>query len=221
MYKVILISIFSSFFFLTSVNAQKYKGQRFKVGAIAGVNLAQIDGDKTFGYRKPGLQAGIQGIAMLNKRHHLSVEFLISQRGAVTSSSEVGDRRLAYTNIRSNYVEIPILFHRALNNNTPWKTELYTGFSVGRLLGMRIEGVNNPSIANPVLQLKDTPSEFKTFEIAYIFGGTFFFNENMGVTLRHTVGINTVFDPTEAQTLLELKPLRNFFFTAGGVYILN
>lgn len=223
MNKIILISIFCSFFFLTSVNAQKYKGQRFKVGAVAALNSAQVDGDKIFGYRKLGVQAGIQGIAMLNKKQYLSMEFMISQRGAVTSTDDVGSRRSAYMTIRSNYVEVPFLYHRALNlsDDKPWGTELYTGLSVGRLLGANIEGVVGGSNPNPIMFLKDRTVELENFEIAYIIGGTFFFNENFGVTLRHTVGLTTFFEPTEIEIGAGLKPLRNLFVTVGGVYILN
>lgn len=220
MYKILLTSLCFSFLFLTSVNAQKYKGQRFKVGAIAGLNIAQIDGDNMFGYRKLGAQVGIQGIAMLTKRQYLSMEFLFSQRGAVTSADDIRLRRMAYTDIRLNYVEIPFLIHSKVGDDKlPWGMEFYTGVAVSRLLGGRIEGVNNPLIVNPVLFLKDRTDEFSTFEIDYVFGGTFFINKNVGVTFRHTFGLNPLFKPLPNDT--ELQEMTSFYFMAGGVYILE
>jgi hypothetical protein len=222
MYKILLITLCCSLFFLTSVNAQKYKGQRFKVGALVAGNASQIDGDKIFGYQKFGAQVGIQGISMLTKTQYVSLEFLFSQRGAVTSSSEVGSRRIAYTNIRMNYVEVPILYNIKLPlGASEFGPYFYTGLSVSRLLGGTIEGANVPNIANPVLLLQDRVSDFDTFEIDYIIGGNYFFNKNWGVTFRHTVALTQFFEPNEAEIAAELKPLRNFFITVGGVYILN
>jgi hypothetical protein len=207
---------------LTSVNAQKYKGQRFKVGALAAINAAQMDGDGIFGYGKFGVQAGIQGIAMLEKEQYLSLEFLISQRGAITSSEDISSRRTAYLDVRLNYVEVPILYNVKLPfGNSDFGTYFYTGFSVSRLLGATIEGANVAKIANSVLLLKNRTSDLNTFEVDYIIGANYFFNKNWGITLRHTVGVTKSFDPTEADIINELNPLRNFFITVGGVYILN
>lgn len=207
-------------FFLSTIAAQKYKGQRFKVGAIVGVNGAQIDGDRIFGYNKIGVQAGIQGIAMLTKKQYLSFEFLISQRGALTGSNEI--QRIGQTNIRSNYIEVPILFNTKLPlGDSEYGMYLYSGFSVARLLGASIDGVRNPKIGNPILALSDRTTEFDTFEVDYIIGGNYFFTKNFGLTLRHTVGLTKFYEPSEADIDMELKPLRNFFFTVGGVYILN
>ncbi len=221
--KITLISVFCCLFFMT-VNAQKYKGQRFKIGVIAGVNMAQVDGDRIFGYNQPGVQVGLQGITILTKKQYLSTGLLFSQRGAVTDSDIVRFHKMAYTNIRENYIEIPFLINREVSfpSKNPWSFSLYTGFSVGRLLSVKITGVDHPSIANPVIKLQNRSSDFKTFEIAYIFGGTFFFNENFGLTLRHTLALTTFFEPTATDVLLlDLKPMRNYFFTAGGVYIFN
>jgi hypothetical protein len=222
MYKILLLTLCCSLFFLTSVNAQKYKGQRFKVGILAGGNAAQIDGDRIFGYGKFGAQGGIQGIAMIKKTQYLSLEFLFSQRGAVTSSEEIGSRRIGYTNIRLNYVEVPVLYNIKLPlGNTEFGAYAYTGFSVARLLDGTISGANVPNIGNPVLLLKDRISELNTFEVDYIIGANYFFNKNWGVTFRHTVGLTNLFQPSEADILDELKPMRNLFLTVGGVYILN
>jgi hypothetical protein len=221
-YKTILISLCCSLFFLTSVNAQKYKGQRFKVGALVAANAAQIDGDKIFGYGKFGAQAGIQCIAMINKKQYLSLEFLISQRGAVTSPEDIGSRRTGALDIRLNYVEVPLLYNlKSPFGNSKFGTYFYTGLSVSRLLGGTISGTNVPNIANPVLLLKDRISEFTTFEIDYIIGVNYFFNKNWGLTVRHTVGLTQFFVPAEVDILDEIKPLRNLFITIGGVYILN
>lgn len=222
MYKILLTTLCCSLFFLTSVNAQKYKGQRFKVGALVAGNAAQIDGDRVFGYRRFGAEAGIQGIAMLNKTQYLSLEFLISQRGSITAPDEVATRGIAYSEIRLNYIEIPILYNIKLPLvKSQEGAYFYTGIAVSRLLGGSVGGVNNPKTANPVILLKNRTSEFKTFEIDYIVGANYFFTKNWGVTIRHTVGLTQFYKPTAADILEDLKPMRNLFVTVGAVYVLN
>jgi hypothetical protein len=200
--------------------AQKYKGQRFKVGVNIGVNVAQIDGDYLFGYRKLGAQAGIQGIAMINKKQFISLEFLFSQRGAISGSSELANHTIAFTDIRMNYVEIPFLFNQYINTNqkSPWRFYLQTGLSVNRLLSASIEGINSPNNGNPILVLRDRTDELSTFEIGFIVGGLIKLNDNWGVLIRHNVGVNTIFKPLETDELL--NPLRNFVLTIGGTYII-
>lgn len=221
MYKILLM-LCCFFFFLTSVNAQKYKGQRFKVGALVAGNAAQIDGDRIFGYRRFGAEAGIQGIAMLNKTQYLSLEFLFSQRGSITAPDEMSSRGIAYSEIRLNYIEVPILYNIKLPLvKSQEGAYFYTGVSIARFLGGNVGGVNNPKTANPVILLKNRTSEFKTFEVDYIIGANYFFTKNWGVTVRHTVGLTHFFEPTEADILENLKPMRNLFITVGGVYILN
>ena len=220
LFRIAIITIICSLVSFSTMYGQRYKGQRFKVGAVLGMNMAQIDGDRMFGYNKFGVQAGVQGIAMLNKKQYLSLEFLLSQRGAVTSSNEI--ERIAMVNIRSNYIEAPILYNIKLpiaENSAG--VYLYSGVSVARLLGARINGVNNPRLGNPILILSDRVSEFDTFELDYIIGGNYFFNNNFGVTFRHTVGMTTFFQPSVADIDLELKPLRNYLLTIGGVFIID
>lgn len=220
--KIVIAFCICSLFVFTTIEAQKYRGQRFKIGAVVALNAAQIDGDRIFGYNKLGVQAGIQGITMLTKKQYLSLEFLISQRGAITSADEVGSHRVAYTNISSNYIEVPLLYNIKLpfggDNDGMY---LYSGFSVARLLGIKIEGIQHPKTGNSILELKDRTAEFDTFEVDYIIGGSYFFNKNWGITFRHTIGITTFFKPNEVDITAELQPLRNYFFTIGGVYILN
>jgi hypothetical protein len=83
--------------------AQKGEAGRFTAEAVAGVNLAQIDGDNSAGYNKIGLSVGMRGGFMFNKKLELNTEILFSQKG---SRSSINEPNIIRYNLQ--YVEVPI-----------------------------------------------------------------------------------------------------------------
>ena len=78
LYVVLLI-----FFSISSpLNAQIFKGM-----VMGGINLAQMNGDQSFGFNKFGLNAGIGVMAPLNDKRNflLSMEVLYNELGAKES----------------------------------------------------------------------------------------------------------------------------------------
>jgi len=106
--------------------------QRFIGGIAAGMNVTQVDGDEVFGYYKVGFNGGPYVKLMLDQRQRFSItmELLYTQKGAQLSYNRLPqgimvakgdtafidlrypeeDTRFFY-NLRTDYLEIPILVH--------------------------------------------------------------------------------------------------------------
>lgn len=85
--------------------------QRIHAFFTSGVTFSQIEGDELKGFKQIGYTGGVGALVSLseNNRWGMSLEALFSQRGARSTS----DTRyyLYYFNVRSNYIEIPLLLH--------------------------------------------------------------------------------------------------------------
>lgn len=92
--------------------AQDDELKTFTGGAVLGLNLSQVDGDRYFGYYKPGISAG--GFVSIHFTEHLSAqaELLYSQKGshgdAVIESPYAGTS-ISQCHIGLSYVEVPLL----------------------------------------------------------------------------------------------------------------
>lgn len=106
----------------------------FTGGVVAGLNLAQVDGDYFAGYYKFGLNAGPIVYAQVGKRVALSMEMLYSQKG---SKSNIPTPSVTLLNviidnygINTNYVEVPVM----INYYDKHKSSIGIGFSYNRLI---------------------------------------------------------------------------------------
>ncbi len=104
------------------------------VGAVAGVNFSQVDGDNYAGYRKVGLNVGGIGYIRLHKHLAFSFELLYSQRGARSDYARYSpiDSTTLITkyNITENYAEIPLM----INYFDKHKSHFGLGVSYSRLV---------------------------------------------------------------------------------------
>lgn len=85
--------------------------QRIHAFVTSGITVSQIEGDELKGFKQVGYTGGVGALMSLsdNNRWGLSVEALFSQRGARSTDNT---RNYFYKlNIRSNYIEIPLLLH--------------------------------------------------------------------------------------------------------------
>ena len=85
--------------------------QRIHAFVSSGMTLSQSEGDELKGFKQFGYTGGIGALASIsaNNRWGLSIEALFSQRGAF---SEPDTRYYLYQwDVRSNYIEIPVLLH--------------------------------------------------------------------------------------------------------------
>ncbi len=155
-------------FCLAALSAQ---AQRFKTAVVAGLNMAQIDGDDLAGYRQPGINAGLRTSAQLSDRWQLGLELLFSQQG---SDRGPDDPFLTnYDRIRFNMVEVP-----AMIQFSEWKIQLAAGLSYSRLINYRIRDLGGNKIASNF--------DIDRNNVSVLLGGTYFPSEKWGLDVRWT-----------------------------------
>ncbi len=125
---LLLVATLITAFLPVTVHAQMIKGQ-----VMGGFNLAQVDGDEVYGYKRIGGNLGVGAIIPLGKNWDISLETSFNQKGAFQKPQYESDSLNGAYEIRLNYVEVPVLIHYT-------DKEFITGglgFSWGRLVGAR------------------------------------------------------------------------------------
>ena len=111
LFSIILVAVSGSELYAQS-NFYEEEYNSFSGGALIGLNLAQVDGDRYFGYNKPGVSAGVFVNMQLTSKWGLGIEMLYSQKGsrgdAVVESVYAGTY-VAQCHIGLNYVELPVV----------------------------------------------------------------------------------------------------------------
>lgn len=196
------ITFFTLLLFSQNSNAQ----QRFRAGLTAGVNLSQIQGDKTGGYNKMGLVGGLRVLTLLTEKSDLSVELLFSQRGSRNDKSEP-----FIIQIDLNYVEVPFTY-----NYKDWydeegdyyKVQATGGFAFSRLL----DATHEDSTGKPV----DMTGDFNTNDVGIVLGAEFFFSKHWSISGRWTSSFNKLSNAENSPTSTEL---RGYFLSFRTNYI--
>ncbi|MEM9849052.1 MAG: outer membrane beta-barrel protein [Bacteroidota bacterium] len=166
--------------------------QRFHAGIIAGMNLAQIDGDNHTGYNKIGIMGGLQGIALVSRRVHLVAELLYAEKGARVEYLDAAvSRKERVLDLR--YAEAPILvrIHLTSNEDKDQATQvaIETGFSFAGLLQTNIEE-NVDRVTHSFTAVAD---EFKRNEINYIIGLQIAPIKQLRLGIRSTTAISRMY----------------------------
>ncbi len=149
--------------------SQWLSAQRFQAGALVGLNLSQIDGDRLLGYNQVGLNVGGRVNAVLSDRWQLGVEMTYTQQGAQRAKND--DPASIYDNIRLNFVETPVMLHFK-----EWKFHLSGGVSYARLINYKVIDVFGVNISD---QQTYNPDIFSA-----VVGLVYYFQDNMGVEGR-------------------------------------
>lgn len=135
----------------------------FRGGVVAGLNLAQVDGDMYFGYSRPGFTGGVFVKLSLSPRVSLSTEILYSQKGSKGKAeleSPYFGNYIAMCSIGLGYVEAPVTIQYKL----PLLT-LEAGASWSRLVHTR-EWI----VADPPVAINDEANRFEENGFDYVFG---------------------------------------------------
>lgn len=111
--------------------------QQVRAGVVAGLNLAQVDGDEIYGFNKPGFNAGLFASVPIGKNFFFSLETDFNQKGSHQGKQyELQDTTGAIMtgayDLRLNYLEVPVLFFYNDKN----VLAAGGGFSYGRLVGI-------------------------------------------------------------------------------------
>ena len=221
--KQLWISIALVILFLTSLSAQrKRRYSPFRAGVSVGLNAGQIDGDAYRGYRKFGLQVGIQGLVVLTERFYVSTEILLSQRGARPSNKERSESFENYIDIRLGYIEVPILLNWKMGKEeeaTHYSWEIFGGASIGRLTQTKVKTFGTSDVFYPYIDLGTVSEDFNPTDVSLLFGLQRNLNNNFGLFFKHSISLRNLYTPTERESpFSELQP---YHVTLGVSYVIN
>ncbi len=125
-------------------NYYESEGDAFSGGIVAGLNLAQVDGDLYFGYTKPGLVAGFFVRANLKEKLSADIELLYDQKGSIGDAmveSLYAGTYIARCHIGLDYVSVPVTLQYRLKAVT-----FEGGVSYSRLIRTKEWIVATPSV---------------------------------------------------------------------------
>lgn len=123
-----------------SVHSQVIKGS-----LIGGFNLAQVDGDEVYGFKRPGFNVGVGAIVPINDQWSYSIETNFDQKGSYERwAPEYNDTIDFYYKLRLNYVQIPMMVHYEDRQTIT----VGTGFSYGRLVTAKEWEYGQPTATN-------------------------------------------------------------------------
>lgn len=179
--------------------------QRFKAAVVAGLNMAQVDGDDLAGYHQPGINAGLRTSALLSDKWQVGLELLFSQQG----SDRVPDDpfRTNYDKIRFNMVEVP-----AMIQFSEWKFQLAAGLSYSRLINYRIQDLGGNNIASNF--------DIDRNNVSFLLGGTYLPSEKWGLDVRWTRAMFPL-QVYSSLTGAEVEQLLSYFVSFRLLYFLN
>ena len=175
-----IIYLLSAILTLTSITLHAQDTgpeRRFEAGVVAGMNLSQIDGDDLTGFNKIGVNVGARVDAILTERWRLSLEMLFAQQGA--SRHKLDNPASAFDKIRLNLVEAPVMVHFQ-----DWKIQASAGVSYARVINAEIIDYTGEDAT------ESYPLQDNLFSI--ILGGTFFFQENLGLNIQWSRWLNNL-----------------------------
>ncbi len=87
-------------------NAQIIKGY-----LAGGINMAQVDGDEVYGYKKPGANLGLGALVPFGRNWDISLETSFTQKGANQKEQYIADTLNGAYKLKLDYVEIPLMIH--------------------------------------------------------------------------------------------------------------
>lgn len=199
-----------SSFFLWIHASQTFAQQRFRAGAVFGLNASQIQGDDVGGYDKLGLLGGLRATTFLKEKLDLSFELLYTQRG---SYSKYGSPRCNNGNllIALQYVEVPVVltYKEWLSESDDfYRIHAGAGFSYGRLINAKSEGSCHD----------DLTDLFNTNDFSFTAGVEYFISRPFSFGIRWTRSINLLFNKDKHDGLQGRNSLRGYFISFRGAY---
>lgn len=175
---------------------QPLHGQNtFNAGIIAGINAAQIDGDRMVGYDKLGINAGFIAQLWFSERWGTSMELIFSEKGSRDRGSEMAIA--SPERFYMSYAEVPVslLFRER-------SFLALGGLSYGRLL----KHVYTDPLGT------DTSLNIRSNAASVYLGIGWYFSDNLGIEARaaHSV-FNLVADDSFAPLFHRYLTFRLFY----------
>lgn len=222
MKRVVLLLLVGMFFLPFEIDAQNFKKRRgkdprFKIGAVMGLNAAQIDGDDQLGYRHIGIGAGLRGVAVITPKLELSFELLFSQKGSKPSTQTP---RLNALTFNLNYAEVPVLLNilgkEGWDEFRPFHFQIGASFS--RLLSSSIREAQNRPLKELEVPYRTLEDNLKSNEISVVLGATYYFSKHIGIGLRHSYALTPLFNTDDFPEITN-NSLRSYYLSLQAVYM--
>lgn len=156
--------------------------QRFTGGVVAGLNLAQVDGDMYFGYTKAGFTGGAFVHLGLAPKFSIATELLFSQKGSKGNAllgSPLTGTYSAICFIGLSYVETPVTLQ--------YKLPLFTveaGASWSRLVRSK-EWIE----VQPSVPINEDANRFEASGLDYVFGASRKLSKHVVASVRYQYSI--------------------------------
>ena len=170
--------------------------QEFKAGLTAGINAAQVDGDRMSGFYKAGFSGGLFVYRDFGNLSRFQVEFLYSNKGSKTSpkSTDPGLWQVSTTNIDISVNYIYKLFETlhfriGLTPNVLLTSKEYTPTGIEQ----------NPN---------EAPA-FRRFGVIGLAGMTYFFSEKFSLTWTYNYSLYSIRDGEAEIYDISLKEQNN------------
>ena len=202
------------------------KESLFKGIFQAGLNLAQVDGDAEFGYRKFGANVGVGTYVKFHRRMSISLEMIYSMKGARPRYSTYdASGKKNFFDITTDYLEIPVSF----NVHDKRIVMVGAGLSFGALLRYEEHAVDTISrdltntAAGTVIQPPFGAPSYKfqppaKFELAGQIHASFIIKEQFSIGIRFSYSFLKIRD---AVNQTKIKGQYNNVITIRFAYLLD
>lgn len=200
--KKILFALLFLNFQLSISNLAQAQG-RFDAHVFAGLNMSQIDGDRSDGYSHPGLRAGV-GTSFslgedLNSPWRMVVELAYTNKGSYVKGTD--------QTMSMSYVEIPIMMsYNALED----RLRIAAGIAPAYLVSFKVTtaGAEETGWDNTATALDWLPL---TFSLRYLF------TDHLGVEARFQYSALSVTKNTGSGTYFLLRSNKGCFHNLLGL----
>ncbi|MEP7267673.1 MAG: outer membrane beta-barrel protein [Saprospiraceae bacterium] len=193
---------------------------RFGSGVIAGINLAQVDGDDMQGYDKSGLNFGLRGIAFILPKLEIQTELTYSQQGSQSKSfkQEIHNGRKLYVDYGgvTGLIAINDWYHPIKEF---YRFQLIGGVSLKRLI--RSDYYDGIRSDTRKVNFKDVSPYFSTTDFSMILGANFKLTPKAGLSFRYNRSFNYLLDSEAVQQYFERKQIismKQYFLSADVFY---
>lgn len=222
--------LFLSIILLLTAKTSQAQG-RFKVGAVAGINFSQIDGDNFSGYKKTGIGGGLRAGILLTEQFRLDFEMLYSQRGAFSEEFRSFRTTPHFFRVNLDYVEIPIIGtyrwkefkkeRKRKDKTTAYRFAIHTGVTIGRLINVDIEENQNlklvpTQIAERLINFTEAEKNFVKNDLGIFIGFSTYFSQHIGIAIRHSVSLTPLYPPNKNENIG--NKLINYYISTVGFY---
>ncbi len=210
-----IVFILASLLCASSVMGQSRKkkkriSNRFNASLILGLNLSQINGDRSTGFDKAGIYGGARGTVVFSHRFQLNVELLYSQKGSRIERrhSVTGIIKEGEEFIKVDYMEVPLMARGFLNKDA---SGLYLEGGGAYARRVRLDIVEKSFLPiNDNIPFSKKADNFKSGEFSLIGGMGFDFAQHFSLGMRYTVGLTKIY-PGDPDEPLCTKAFHNYF----------